>query len=249
MRFNFGKVFQEKSKDQTMDGLVSIPLDTNLWPKNWREIRYKTYKRFKSIPLPKPIPKLFGHEELLKRNSNHDFTSKPISLQEISNIIYYSCGELLEKYDEGNVIKNRRIQASAGSRYPLEIYLINFIKGELENKCYHYNVKDHSLEELWSTEITDKKDINKYFTYEWATEGSLALVIAGVPNRSVMKYGERGYKYMYLESGAILHNIQINSMLENKQSVIMGGINEKKIEDLLDLDGENETVILGVLMG
>ncbi len=249
MRFNFGKVFQEKSKDQTMEGIVNIPSDTNLWPKMWREINYKTYKRFKSIPLPKPIPKLFGHEELFKRSSAHDFASKPMSLQEISNIIYYSCGELPEENTEGNIAKNRRMQASAGSRYPLEIYLINFIKGELVNKCYHYNVKDHSLEELWSTEIIDKKEINKYFNYEWARDASLALVVTGVPSRSVMKYGERGYKYMYLESGAVLHNIQINSMLENRRSVIMGGINEKNVEDLLDLDGENETVILGVLVG
>lgn len=249
MRFNFGKLFQEKSKDQTMGGLINIPLDTNLWPKSWRKVEYKDYDRFKSVKLPAPIPKLFTHEELLKRRSVHDFISGSISLQEISNIMYYSCGEFLEKDNEGKITKNRRIQASAGSRYPLEIYLINFIKGELENKCYHYNVRSHTLEEMWDTKITDKKDVNKYFNYEWAREASLAVVITGVPLRAVMKYGERGYKYMYLESGAVLHNIQINSMLENKQSVIMGGTNEKNIEDLLDLDGENETVILGVLLG
>lgn len=256
MRVNFGEIFQQKSKDRTMSGLVRIPSDTSLWPPHWKEIQYKTYTRFKSIPLPKAIPKDFSHTDLVKRESTRDFgvfnkntllkECTQINLQQLSNILYYSCGEVKKSTDPKN---SKRIQASAGGRYPMEAYIINFEKGDLDIKCYHYNVKDHSLEELWDVPLSSRKDISAYFGYEWSVEASMAIVLSAVVSRSVTKYGERGYKYMYLEAGAILNNLQNNTMLEGLGSVIMGATNEAALEELLDLDGKSETVMLSVLLG
>lgn len=237
-----------------MSGLVNVPTDSSLWPLSWTEVQYKKYERFPYIVLPKPIPKTFGHEDLVKRKSVRDFGSfnsttntkeyKQVSLQQISNILYYSCGEI-----KNADISPHRIQPSGGGRYPLEIYILNFEKGDLDVRCYHYNVHNHTLEDLWEIPLTSRKDISLYFGYEWSTDATLAIVLSGVTQRTVMKYGERGYKYMYLEAGAILNNIQNNSMLEDIGSVIMGATNEIAIEDLLDLDGESETVIMGILLG
>lgn len=256
MRVNFGKIFQETSKDRRMGGLVNIPSDNSLWPPAWKEIHYKTYGRFPSIKLPTPIPKNFGHETLSKRSSVRDFgilnpetktkDYKKITQQQLSNLLYYSCGETKKSVDGKN---SKRVHPSAGARYPVEVYILNFEKGELEIKCYHYNVKDHTLEILFDIPLNSRKDISKYFGYEWSVDASMAIVLTGVVNRSVMKYGERGYKYMYIEAGAILNNLQNNAMLEGVGSVIMGATNEKEIEELLDLDGEKETVIMGILLG
>lgn len=256
MRLNFGKIFQEKSKDRRMGGLVNIPADESLWPPIWKVVQYKTYERFPQIPLPKPIPKIFGHEELAKRKSVRNFGKvnphtlkkeyKKMSPQEISNVLYYSCGIVR---NSGNPDRSRRIQPSGGARYPIEAYILNFEKGDLGVCCYHYNVKAHALEYLWELPLPNRKEISNYFAYPWSTDASMAIVLTGVVRRTTMKYGERGYRYMYLEAGAILNNIQNNAMLEGIGSVIMGGTNEKAIEDLLDLDGENETVIMGIMLG
>ncbi len=256
MRINFGKIFQEASKDKRMDGLVNIPSDKTLWPPAWTEIQYKTYERFQRIVLPHPEPRIFGHKELIKRKSVRNFHgnifpsvtkgANKITLSRLSNILYFSCGETESPVGHG---RKRRIQASAGARYPNEVYVLNFEKGDLDTWCYHYNVKEHSLEALWDVGITEKKEILGYFSDEWCPGASMAIVLTAVPNRSVMKYGERGYRYTYLEAGAILQNIQNNAMLEDLGSTMCGGTNEKSIEQLLDLDGVNETVILGILLG
>ena len=239
-----------------MDGLVNIPWDRELWPLSWKETQYKTYERFPKVDLPNPFPKEFGHEELIHRKSTRDFGKidvktgqkdyAQVSLQQISNILYYSCGEVHKNSDSKNV---RRIQPSAGARYPIEAYLLNFEKGDLDMKCYHYNVQGHCLETLWDIPLASRKDINTYFGYEWSIHASAVIVLTGAMGRTVMKYGERGYKYIYLEAGAILNNMQNNSMIEGLESIILGATNEKAIESLLDLDGENETVIMGILLG
>jgi hypothetical protein len=38
-------------------------------------------------------------------------------------------------------------------------------------------------------------------------------------------------------------------MLECLGSIILGATNERQLEKLLDIDGENETVIMGILLG
>jgi SagB-type dehydrogenase family enzyme len=249
MRINYGEIFQEKSKDRKMEGLVNIPNDSSLWPDSWKNVEYKEYTRFPKIKLPNPVSKDISNEILLKRRSCRDFSenkNNSITLQDLSDIIYYSCGEVFK----GREFKDtKRIHSSAGARYPLEIYVLNFKEGELEKKCYHYNVKNHELEDLWGINLNNKKDINKYFAYEWSQNADCAIVITAIPNRSVRKYGERGYKYIYLEAGAVLQNMQNNAFVRGVGSVIMGGTNEKEIESLLDLDGTKETVMLGILLG
>ncbi len=256
MRINFGKIFQEKSKDRLMDGLVNIPQDSSLWPPAWKEVVYKQYQRFTPLPLPPAAPRVFGHEDLMQRTSTRSFgkineqtkqnTYRSLTLQEISNILFFSCGEVKKGIDP---TKSTRIQPSAGARYPIEAYILNFEPGDLGIACYHYNVVHHTLEALWPIPLTSRADISTYFGYSWSTDASMAIVLTGVTQRTTMKYGERGYRYMYLEAGAILNNIQNNSLLEKIGSVILGSTNEIQIEDLLDLDGEQETVIMGILLG
>ena len=246
MRVNYGAVFQEKSKDRTMNGIVNIPSDNSLWPPEWKEIYYKIYDRFSIIDLLEPKPFAIDQSIYINRRSCRDFKPIPIDNQTLSNILYYAAGEIKlngikEKYVSGDI---KRMQASAGGRYPIELYILNFIKGDLEKGVYHYNVRDHKLEYLWDIEIA-----SKYMSNEWANDAAMAIVATAVPSRSVMKYGERAYKYIYLEAGAILQNIQIQAMINNIGSVINGGTNEIEIEELLDIDGVNETVILSTIIG
>jgi SagB-type dehydrogenase family enzyme len=250
MRLNFGEIFHTMSKDKKMDGLVNIPSDSSLWPEAWSAVSYKSYSFFPTVALPKPISKDFSNTDLVKRISKRDFSGSlgQISLQELSNILFFSCGETRKSIDDK---KNKRAQPSAGERYPVEVYVLSFTTSEngLLKKCYHYNVKEHVLKQLWDFPIKNKKEVNKYFAYEWSQEAACAIVLTGVPSRTCMKYGERGYRYMYLEAGAILNNIQNQAMLAGIKSVAMGGINDIEVEELLDLDGVQESVIIGILLG
>ena len=247
MRVNYGAIFQEKSKDRTMNGMVNIPSDDSLWPPEWKEIHYKIYDRFPTVDLLTPQPFNMDQYIYMSRRSCRDFKSISINNQTLSNILYYSAGEIKlkgirEKYVSGEV---KRMQASGGGRYSIELYVLNFIKGDLEKGVYHYDVRDHKLEYLWPIDNAP----SHYMTSDWSDDAAMAIVATTVANRSTMKYGERAYKYIYMEAGAILQNIQTQAMINNVGSVINGGTNETVIEDLLDIDGANETVVLGIVLG
>jgi SagB-type dehydrogenase family enzyme len=246
MRTNFGEFFHQKSKDKTMDGLVSIPLDSSKWPENWKDIEYKTYTRFEKIKLPTPQSKQVDRGVLATRESLREFdTNSPVTLQALSNILFYSCGEVGVSVSRKNL---HRIQPSGGGRYPIEAYVLNLQSGDLEQCCYHYDVQNHSLDKLWPV-YKERSELKKLFTYEWCDDASFAIILTAVPDRTTRKYGERGYRYIYIEAGAIVGYLVQNAVVEDLGAVVMGGTNDKSIEALLDVDGIKETLIMGVVMG
>ena len=85
------------------------------------------------------------------------------------------------------------------------MYVINY-KRELEQKVYHYNIKTHALDILWNIEDTGYSYI---FMYEWAAHAGYMIVLTDVLIGQFQIYGERGYRYMYLEAGAIAHGINL----------------------------------------
>lgn len=231
-----------------MDGLVHIPLNQSIWPIAWRAVEFKKYLGFESLPLPNPgfVHPINLSDAVLKRRSSHDWSNKPISLQEISNLLYYSCG-VTHKAIDPNL--SSRAQASAGKRYPIEIYVINFTPGELERFVYHYAPDTHSLDMLWELDVFDKQKLDSLFGYDWAHDAAMAIIITGIADRTTRKYGERGYRYMYLEAGAIAHTMNTIGSIDALSSTIMGGTNDAELSELIDIDGESETLLSTLVFG
>jgi SagB-type dehydrogenase family enzyme len=246
MILNFGKIFHRFSKDKSMRGAVSITQNPLYWPDGWKKIQYKTYDRFPKIKLPKPELECSAEEMILNRRTVRNWAEKPVSLQQISNLVYFSCGVTKKSANPDNW---KRVQGSAGERFPVEIYLINFIKGELEQRVYHYNVKEHALDVLWEFDMTSKENILKLFSYPWAQNAGFGIFLTGVTSRVVMKYGERGYRQIYLEAGAVAHMINSISGSQGIGSVIMSGTYDEQVEQILDIDGERETLLIGIALG
>lgn len=243
MNLNFGKIFQTMSKDRSMRGVVHVPENSELWPKEWKTVAYKTYKRFSSMPLPETEITVPLSKAVNGRRSEREFGKGSISLEDVAAILYHSCGVTHPSIDPN---KSRRAQGSGGARYPIEVYVVNLVPGALDRRLYHYSVKNHSLDVLWNVPEGLEKSL---FTYPWAHDATLGIFLTGIPGRSFKKYGERGYRYMYFEAGAISHmmNVVANSLgLGCSQ---LGGTRDAVVERLLDIDGEEETILLGLVVG
>jgi SagB-type dehydrogenase family enzyme len=87
------------------------------------------------------------------------------------------------------------------------------------------------------------------YSNSWSNEAPMSIVITGVTSRIFPKYGERGYRYMYLEAGAVAHMINVVASAQDLSCVIVGDTNDNIIESILDIDGDNETVITSILIG
>ena len=70
--------------------MVNIPEDKSLWPDNLRIVQFKTYDRFPKIQLPEPSLDIDLATAVSERVSIRKWSDKPLTLQQISNLLYYS---------------------------------------------------------------------------------------------------------------------------------------------------------------
>ncbi len=245
MRIDFSKLFHQSSKDVSGAGAVHIPKDSSLWPRAWTTVQYKSYERLEHIALNHSDRQKDLFESISQRSTSRTFRRRPISVEELSTMLKYSCG----LFPRSGSKETRRAQPSGGSRYPIEVYAIVFTGGEgLLPGVYHYNVEDHALDVLWQRAFTGE-DIAALSGYEWLQQASCFFVMTGVFERNQMKYGERGYRYILLEAGHIGQNLYLTSGALGLGCCALGGTRDENIEKLLDIDGVTESMLYGVAIG
>ena len=206
---------------------------------------YKTYPNCKKIKLDKPetISNLTLYNILKKRKSIRNFSDKPITKQQISNLLWASTG--IQREEHGF---NYRTAPSAGALYPIETYLIvNRVK-EIPKGIYHYSIKDHTLEELktgdFGIEISHaalEQNMCKY--------ASVVIIWTAIFNRSKWKYGERAYRYIYLDAGHIAENLALSSTSLGLGSCQIAALFDDEINELLGVNGIEESVIYMSVVG
>lgn len=227
--------------------MENFPEDISIdqFPKEWTAIDYKRYRRLNKVVLPQPnalFPKGTSlHKALVERQSRRAFGVGTVPLDIISPLLHFSAG----LKNRRNVQSPQRFYPSGGGRYPLELYLIS-INTELSKGVYHYNVKNHILEELL---LLEKFNYHKYFHQKWGKKASFILIITAIFNRNVIKYSDRGYRHVLSETGHIAQNFYLNSVALNLNCSSIGGYKDDEVNKLLDIDGKSESVVYAMAFG
>lgn len=231
----------------TKQFLHGIPRDSSLWPSEWKTVFYKIYSRLPKIELNHQERRFDLFEAIKKRSSKREMESGKINLDELSILLKYSCG-ITYRTPEGD---GRRAQPSGGARYPIETYGLIVQAGEgLKPGFFHYNVADHLIEILWEKQVI-KEDLDKIATYEFVQDASLIIFLTAIFQRTQNKYGQRGYRFILQESGHIGQNIYLVAEALNLKCCALGGfrISDEQIEQLLAIDGVNESIVYTLVLG
>lgn len=201
---------------------------------------YKSYPRFPELKLPSPDIKMGKLKESLEqRTSSRTFLNKPVSMKQLSTLLYFSAGEHGE---------NKRFYPSGGARYGLETYLIS-TNSVLENGVYHYYVPGHSLEKLLTIDTIDFQKAFTPYNQTWSKSMGFMIVVTAVIDRIFIKYGERSYRFAHIEAG---HMGQIMYQISNQirlNCCAAAGIVDTYFGELLDINLEKEPIIYTVLFG
>lgn len=143
----------------------------------------------------------------------------------------------------GKNSQNKRVVPSAGALYPLELYGIVFNDYENFKKgLYHYNPSTHSIS------LIDHRphifDISRYImSYQNMERPSIIFFMTAVFSRATFKYDERAYRYILLEAGAVAQNISLMATHYDLVSTSIGGTDDFKVEEMLKIDGNHESVV------
>lgn len=157
------------------------------------------------IPLPRPVFK--GHlsveEAIHNRISRRNFRDQGLNLAQAGQLLW-SAGGLGAA---GNVGVSRAAP-SAGATYPLELHLAAGKVDGLDPGLYHYDYRAHALA------ILKRGDLRAGLARDCLGQGMIAkaplsIVLVAHYERTIRRYGERGYRYVHMEVGYVSQRISI----------------------------------------
>ncbi len=135
-----------------------------------------------------------------------------------------------------------RAAPSAGGSYPAEVYLIARHNSWLPSGLYNYQASTHSLVHFWSSEVWSNLQ-TACFEDPILEEVDLAIITTAIFYRSAWRYEDRAYRRICLDTGHLIGNIELAGAINNYRPYLIGGFQDRLMNDLLYLDGEQEGVI------
>lgn len=203
-----------------------------------KPVQYKMYSESKKTKLPAPDYRgLVVEEAIFKRRSVRDYSGKSIGLRELSQLLFAAQGVTGKMYGQ-----TLRSAPSAGALYPFEIYLVVNNMQDLPRGIYHYAVLDHTLELVKSGDFRSKIT-NAGFKQEMLGDANVTFVLSAIFDRVRYKYGERGFRYVYIEAGHISQNIYLQATSLRLGSVCVGAFLDDEVNKLIDVDGHKEAAV------
>jgi len=228
-----GDLFQQETK-YIRGKLSGGPLIWSAKPKT-----YKTYPDSPKIPLDDPD--LDGGmpiwEAIRNRQSIRNYRNMPLKPKVLSQLLWATQGISREAMGF-----EFRTAPSAGALYPVETYLVlNNVEG-IEQGIYHYNLKNHQLEQLKQGDF--RIDIARSaLDQDMAYSANVIFVWTGMFERSKWKYKQRAYRYVYLDAGHIAENLALAAVALGLGTCQIGALYDEEVNDLLDIDGDTESIL------
>lgn len=206
---------------------------------------YKSYPDNPKIELPKQnnIKTETLNHAILNRRSIRDFSKKPLSKEHLSYLIWASTG--IQRKERGF---EYRTAPSAGALYPIETYVvINNVKN-IAQGVYHYNIESNHLEEIKKGDYRSaiaEAALNQPMCYHAAA----VFIWTAIFNRSKCKYGQRAYRYIYLDAGHIAENLALSATSINLGTCQVAALYDDEVNQIIDIDGITESTIYLSVVG
>ena len=209
-----------------------------LLPNMWRENTYSTIKPVRIIlPQPKKDSRVSVEEALSNRRSIRSYKKKPITLKELSQLLWAAQGET-EKW-------GGRTAPSAGALYPLEVFaVVGNVEG-LNPGIYRYIPEDHSLDGFKRGDLRNSL-MKAAIGQPCIKNAPVNIVVTGVYSRTEEKYEERAPRYVHMEAGHACQNIYLQAESLKLGTVVIGSFIDHKVSDLLNLKEEKPLAIMPV---
>lgn len=196
-------------------------------------------------------------EVLYKRKTCRQFYDEPVSLQALSNILYYSFGYIHGAWEEefaaaGLVpTAKRKSSPSGGGLHPVEAYVTVFNVTGLDNDIYWYDAENHQLRSISDTPIDLTDDLTEVLWGQYYSKGlSFGIFLTGKMDLAAWKYKHsRAYRNVLLDTGHISQTFQLCATAQGLNTWITGAFNDSRIEEILNIDGMKESILFYVSAG
>jgi len=197
------------------------------------------------IDLPEPdLPKGPSiWETLLKRRSTRDYSRTPLSLQELSNLLWATQGVTAEAD-----LPWYRTAPSAGALHPIDTYLVINRVRELRPGIYFLHVGKFRLEMQKEGDFA-RQTAEAALGQDMVAEAAVVFIWVAVILRSRQKYRQRAYRYIYLDCGHIGQNLYLAAGAMDLGCCGIAAFFDDEVNSLINVDGREETAIYLAAVG
>jgi len=202
------------------------------------------------VPLPEFSDTILNESNIMrvikKRRSRRSYTKTPISMQELSYLLWATQG--VESICRDRVWTMRTVP-SAGARHSYETYLlVNLVDG-LDRGVYRYLPLTHEL--LFMANNSDTRDRVYLASYKekFVADAPICFVWSCIPYRGEWRYNSKAHKSLLLDAGHICQNLYLSSESINCGTCAIGGYCQPGFDEILELDGVHEFTVYLATVG
>jgi len=170
------------------------------------------------------------------RSSHRQFTSDPLSLDEVSFLLWATQG--IRKNANGATAQ--RTVPSAGCRHALETYLCALNVAGLEPGIYRYLPMEHQLLVVSRAPGLAKKLTAAALNQSFVGKAPMTFIWTTIPYRMEWRYDIAAHKVIALDAGHVCQNLYLASAAINAGTCAVAAYHQQLMDDLLCIDGENE---------
>lgn len=206
---------------------------------------YKTYPDAPRIVLPPPDnrPGITLEEALQKRRSVRAYSDEPLTLAELSRVLFFTGGINAERFGA-----KLRAAPSAGALYPIETYLaVHHVTG-MQPGVYHYTVADHTLALIREADVRSET-VRQGLMQSFLGTCGVVVYFTVILQRLRWRYQERSYRYALLEAGHLAQNLYLAATSLGMGVCAVGAFLDDEVNAMLGVDGEQEAAVYMLSVG
>jgi len=184
-------------------------------------------------------------ELIERRRTLRNYAPDPITLGELSYLLWCTQGILEQRGTQATV----RTVPSAGARHAFETaLLVNRVVG-LEPGVYRYLAGLHFLIR-WPIEGDPVARLTRAcLNQEQIPRSAVTFFWVAVTERMTWRYGERGYRYLFLDAGHVCQNLYLAAEAIGCGVCAIGAFDDEALNAAFELDGDDLFVIYAATVG
>ena len=240
--------------------------------KEWREflkdnvrneVDFKNTDQNRGVPMPE-VEKAWTHGELISlpgeesfdfpvknfkdiikdRESRRVFDLNDMDLKELAYLLWVTAGVRSKR--PHRVLRN---VPSAGNRHSTETYLAIFKVKGLTPGIYRYLPLEHKLGLVQEVENLEKQVNEAALNQLFASRCNVLFIWSSIPYRTEWRYDFASAKVIAVDVGHICQNLYLGCESIGFGTCAIGAYDQKKTDQLIGVDGEDEFTILMAPVG
>jgi SagB-type dehydrogenase family enzyme len=201
------------------------------------------------LPAPRQDGPVSVERALAHRRSARQYMSGALSMEEVAQLLWAAQG-VTQPSDapagwpsDWQWLGGLRTAPSAGALYPLEVYMVaGSVEGLLPG-VYRYAPNRHALEILRAGDHREALT-EAALRQTQIRQAAVVIVLAGVYQRTSVKYGDRATRYVHMEAGAAGENLHLQAEALGLGTVFIGAFQDQAVKEALEMPGDHEPLLI-----